>query len=434
MGTRTTSAILLCMGLGTTACTSAAESHPQAEISDSAGWKIVHSRGSSWAEGRSWIVPVEPKLVLGVLNGPEESQFVEIADAARRSDGSVVVVDQGSRTVRLFGPHGGFRKTLGGPGAGPGEFTDPVSVLVTVGDTVVIWDQARLRATRFTPLGDLAAVQTLDWGKLATRLGVETASKGGESGPKGPGRPSGLFPGPMEPLGDGGFLVRLVEKSGITPRSGGFRPRSGALRISADLSVVDTLMLFGDTEQVVVDAPWGKFSVAPPGARTTHLTHLGPSPRICIGDQEDPEISCFGAGMGKTSLRWDIDPVPLTEDDVSSWREETLRLLDPKLSRDQILEILDQVPLPQSRPPFSQILLDPSGNLWTGLGPTAGGSPGSNDFLVFGPDGILLGLVALPRIRVLDIGRDYVLGVYEDELGIQYIHTYDLRKPSGTKG
>jgi len=373
-------------------------------------------------------------LVIGALNGPEEYQFVDIADAARRSDGSVVVVDQGARAVRLFDPHGRFQRTLGAAGAGPGEFTDPVSVLVTVGDTVVVWDRALLRVTRFNPRGDLAAVRTLDWGKLANRLGVEMASKGGEAGAKGPDGPSALFPGPMEPLGDGGFLVRLVEKSGATPRSGRYRPRSGTLRVSGDLSVLDTLMLFGDAEQVVVDAPWGRFPVAPPGARTTLLTHSGTSLRICIGTQEELEISCFGADRGRTALRWDAEPLPFTGDDLSAWREETMRLLAPKLSPDQILEILDQVPVPQSRPPFSRILLDPDGDLWAELGPTRGGSGEANDFMVFGPDGILLGLVALPPIRVLDIGRDHVLGIHEDELGIQYIHVHDLQKPSGTEG
>jgi hypothetical protein len=190
-------------------------------------------------------------------------------------------------------------------------------------------------------------------------------------------------------------------------------------------------MLFGDTERVGVDAPWGAFSVTPPGARQTQITHSGTSPQICVGDQEDREISCFGPGGRKTALRWNMEPAPLTEAQVFAWREATLRLLDPKLSRDQVLEILDQVPVPESRPPYSQILLDPAGNLWAEIGPTIGESGNSNEFLVFGPDGILLGLVALPPIKILEIGMDYVLGVHEDELEIQYIHVHQLRKPPG---
>jgi len=234
----------------------------------------------------------------------------------------------------------------------------------------------------------------------------------------------------MEPLEDGGFLVRLVEKTGALPSSGPYRPRSGALRISADLSVMDTLMLFADTEQVVVDAPWGPYAVPSPGARQTPITHSGTPPRICIGDQEDRQIFCLGAGGGKTMLRWDMDPLPFTADDLSTWREETVRSLDQKLGRDQVLGILDQVPVPRHRPPFSEIFLDPAGALWAELGPSRRRSIGSNGFLVFDPQGILLGVVDLPPIQILEIGLDYVLGVYEDNLEIQYVHRYRLRRPS----
>jgi hypothetical protein len=84
--------------------------------------------------------------------------------------------------------------------------------------------------------------------------------------------------------------------------------------------------------------------------------------------------------------------------------------------------------MPETRPPYYRILLDNAGNLWAERGPTAGRPGGSVDFLVFDPEGILLGVVALPPIQVLDIGDDYVMGVFRDELEIQYVHLYELRK------
>jgi hypothetical protein len=288
--------------------------------------------------------------------------------------------------------------------------------------------------TRFAPQGYLATLQTVDWGKVANRLGLEMMSKGWDSGAKGPGATSGLFPGPMEPLGNGAFLTRLVEKTEAIPPSGSHRPRSGALRVSEDLSVIDTLMFFGDTEQVSVEAPWGPFSVTPPGAKQTRIAHQGNPPRICIGDQEEPEILCFAPDGGRTAFRWVPEPVSMTEEEVNSWREATVRLLDLKLSRDQVLAMLDQVPAPEVRPSYSRILLDPMGNLWAERGPTGGMSGNSTDFLVFDPQGILLGVVTLPPVQILDIGSDYVLGVYEDELEIQYVRIHELRKPSTNTG
>ena len=430
MGIRTREMVFLLAAWGLTTCTPAREPTTSFQASDSAGWHIVHSNRGSWKEGRKWTVSPEPKLVIGVLNGPKEYQFVRIEDGTRLSDGRVVIVDGGAQVVRLYDPRGNFLKTLASSGPGPGEVTDPASVMVTAGDTLVVWDPALLRATRFAPSGDLLSAESVDWGKLAGRLGVEMVPEGeGAGGKKLPWPSPGLFPGHMEPLAEGGFLVRLVEKTGTTPGSGRYRTRSGALRVSADLSVIDTLMLFGDAEQVVVMAPWGKFSVAPPAARNTRIAHSGASQRICIGEAEETEISCFDPGRRKTKLRWHMEPVPLTEDEVSAWREETVRLLDAKLSRSQVLDILDQVPVPRVHPPFTQLFLDPDGNLWAQRGSPRSGSEGSNDLIVFGPEGILKGGVAVPPMRVLEIGRDYVLGVREDGLGIQSVQLHELKKP-----
>jgi hypothetical protein len=434
MKNRTPPLVLLLAVSAATSCTSPADSSPQAEIPDSAGVMIVYNRGPGWVEDQAWTVSSEPDLAIGVLLGPEEYQLVDVAAAARRSDGSLVVVDRGSRTVRLYGPRGTFLKTLGGPGSGPGEFMDPTALLVSAGDSVVVWDEALLRATRFDPHGELAGVETVDWGEVASRLNTGPMSKAGIPGANGKAAAAGLFPGRMEPLEDGWLLVRLVEKTGKAPPSGSHRLHSGALRVSKDLSVIDTLMFFGDTEQVSVDAPWGPFSVAPPLAKQTRTTHQGNPPKICVGDQEGPEIVCFGPGGKRTAIRWVHEPVPLTETEVAAWRDATVELYDLKLNRDQVLGMLDQVPRPEARPPYSTIILDQEGNLWAERGPTAGESKDSIDFLVFDLDGVLLGVVALPPIQVLEIGDDYVVGVRRDELEIQYVQLHGLRKhPNGAR-
>jgi len=407
---------------------------------DSAGRTVVHSGTPRGTEHQGWTVFPDPELVIGVLTGPESYQFVDIADAARLSDGRIVVVDRGARTVRLFRSDGEFRETIGGPGAGPGEFIDPVSVLVTAGDTIVIWDQGQLRVTRFGPLGELTGVRTVDLGRLANGMGPGMPSDGEWAGGKNPGNGkrsgslSGLFPGLMEPMGDGTLLVRLVEKTGATPPPGFHRPRSGAIRISEEGSVMDTLMLFGDTEQVRVHAPWGPFSVTPPGAKQTVIAHSGPSGKTCIGDQEAAEILCFEANGKRTSVRWEGPPVALNEEDIARWREATVEVLAPKLSRKQVLDLLSQVQVPEFRPPYSRILLDPAGSLWAERGPTPGAREGWNDFLVFDPEGALLTVVSLPPIRVLEIGSDHVLGIYEDELEVQYVRLYALRRPPNGAG
>jgi hypothetical protein len=379
------------------------------------------------------VVASEPRLTIGVLNGPEEYQFVDLAAASRRSDGSIVVVDRGSRMVRAYGPDGVYEETLGGPGEGPGEFTDPGWVLVTNGDTVVIWDQALLRATRFGPGGDLVGVQTLDWGKMAGSMGLDIEAIGFEGKELGAktkveAEVSVLYPGEMEPLADGGFLVRLAEKVMEPPGNGPFRIRSGVLRFSSDLSVVDTLLLFPGEERVAVDAPWGRLAVSPPKVRQTWLTHQGNPPTVCVGDQRGPQISCFDPSGAATLIRWEGEPRDLTPDELAAWREGTVRFYDLKLSRQQVLAMLDQVPLPDARPPYAQITLDGLGFLWAEVGPSPGCEGGWVDFLVFHPEGSLLGQVQVPPVQVLEIGEDYLLGVHQDELQVEYLHLYELRR------
>ena len=79
-----------------------------------------------------------------------------------------------------------------------------------------------------------------------------------------------------------------------------------------------------------------------------------------------------------------------------------------------------------------EITLDREGNLWVSLGPTERSSSPSEDYLVFDPAGSLLGVTALPPVRILEIGHDYVLGVYRDDLEVEYVHLYELRKPLGS--
>jgi hypothetical protein len=49
---------------------------------------------------------------------------------------------------------------------------------------------------------------------------------------------------------------------------------------------------------------------------------------------------------------------------------------------------------------------------------------------VFDPSGIWLGTVTLPaRFNPMDIGKDYVLGLWRDEDDVEHIRIYRLRKP-----
>ncbi len=398
------------------ACTSAGGSSTSVEVWDSAGVTIVLSHEPKWREGETWSVPAEPRVTIGLLDGPREYEFFDISAAGRQSDGDFVVVDGGAREVRLYDRDGTFVRTLGGAGSGPGEFENPTGVLVTATDSVIVWDDALYRITRFDSAGEFSVIQSVDRGTVAKAIDPP------------------LYPGEAELLQDDQVLVRLVEKS--QPRTfppGVFRPRSGALRVSADLSRIDTLMFFGGIEQVYVDSPWGgqkagALTVVPPLARRTLTAVAAALSRVCIGDQEGPQAICFGPAASRTVIRWPAGAEPVTEEEVAAWRDTAIALYTQKMSEDVALQLLDQVTVPTLRPPYSWIALDRSGNLWVKQGPASVGPPESVDHLVFDPTGVLLGVVALPPIEVLEIGYDYIVGVYRDELEVEYLHVHEIVK------
>lgn len=73
----------------------------------------------------------------GELVAPES---IALAD-----DGTLFLLDSKPASVRVYGPDGGFLRTVGGEGAGPGEFK--TGFLALRGDTLVVHDPQQARST-----------------------------------------------------------------------------------------------------------------------------------------------------------------------------------------------------------------------------------------------------------------------------------------------
>lgn len=403
-------ALLCCLAAG--ACTTGDASTD--DMSVAAGVALVISDAPAWGENQRWSVASDPALVIGVLEGAEEYQFVRVVAAARQSDGDLVVADAGTRTVRLYDEAGRFVLNLGTGGSGPGEFQEPAQVMIGPADAIRVWDDAAFRVTRFDADGALTGVDVVGRAGVAKALDPP------------------LYPGSAQLLPGGDLVVRLVEKIGKTKSQFSTepsRPRSGALLVSADVSEIDTLMLFGDAETVSVASVFGPLPIVPPLARTTQITIHGKEDRACIGEQAAPEIMCFGPGDARMVLRWSDEARAVRPEEVAAWREATMEDYQLKLSRDDAARLVDQVVPAEVRPPYSSLLLDHSGHLWVERGPTEERGAETVDYMVFDPAGALLGVVPLPPLEVLEIGDDYVVGVYRDEFGVQYLGVFDLRRP-----
>jgi hypothetical protein len=396
------------------------EPPPPASVTDgdAADVTIVESHKAQWEAGEAWSVPAQPQQTIGVRDGDEAYQFFDISAAARQTDGDFVVADAGARTVRLYSPDGVFKRIVGGAGSGPGEFQSATQILIQAEDSILVWDDIAYRLTRFDSAGNLAGVHSFSRARIAKAV---TAP---------------LYPGSALFLSSGELLVRLIEKSRDLPAAGRFRPGSGALRVSPDYSVIDTVLLFGDVEQVLVESPWGPLPVVPALAKNTSIAVQSTEPRVCIGDQEGPEVRCFERDGSATALRWREKPIAVrdNEREVVAWRESTTELYRQKLSPDEARRLVAQIPVPVERPEYSQLVIDRNGNLWVRRGPTASDGSESTEYLVFDRTGKLLGPLQLPPIRILEIGSDYVMGIYLDELEVQYLQVFGIMKPTTAEG
>jgi hypothetical protein len=78
-------------------------------------------------------------------------------------------------------------------------------------------------------------------------------------------------------------------------------------------------------------------------------------------------------------------------------------------------------------PAYSAMAVDPEGNLWVENYRYPGQEESS--WSVFATTGRWLGVVQLPRgLQVYQIGGNFVLGVWQDEMGVEYIRLHTLEK------
>ncbi len=112
-------------------------------------------------------------------------------------------------------------------------------------------------------------------------------------------------------------------------------------------------------------------------------------------------------------------------------KEERLENTDNESWRQRLEHMLNEMPFPETMPAHAGILVDEAGNLWVG----EYRRPGDDQprWNVFDPEGHWLGTVDTPpRFAIDQIGDDFVLGRYRDELDVEYVRLYKLIKPAET--
>jgi hypothetical protein len=297
---------------------------------------------------------------------------------------------------------------VGGPGEGPGEFGLIAALRRLAGDTILVADAVTPRLTLIGPRGEL--VRTVPLEPLADRMP----------------RLRGLVDDTL-----GVYRVTFFER-----RRGGSAPVRDtfllALRPTTGGATTE-LGRFPATEKFNQVLPSG--SVAGwnlPLGRDLYTAVGGE--RIWVGVSDTYRIEGYdGASRLRTVVRLDRPLRPVTGAERERFFAQQLAGADEPQQRQMYLDFHAVAEFPPTMPAFSALHTDADGHLWVRdyAPPWADEEP---LWRVYDATGRAVATVRTPQgLDVHEIGPDYLIGRWRDELDIEYIRMHRLVRGRGTR-
>jgi len=367
--------------------------------SDSAGVTLVMSHGPEWKDGTEWTITSEPLVQIGVVDGPREYRLDRVLGVTRLADGRIAVLNGGDQELRFYDRNGAFLQSVGGEGGGPGELRRSTGLHRTPGDTLVVASHADTERSYFSPTGEFLKRESFPYASLATLLGQVFGC---------PRRP-GLLP-------DGSYLAC----AGIVDQS---RDGSQDLQVSHYLVRVPFSLDWADTLGVLQGPEFG-VNYGSPG---TQIASRRDPLQVFLGDPATFTIAVLEGGRGLVqSIRYPQGISSVTEDQrqeyvayLEEWQADRPNaVLSPPIEDRTTADV---------KPGFQGLIADESGSLWAIRFSPPWDSPQAA--LIFGPEGQLLGEVAFPPgLEILEVGKDYVLGISRDEFDVEQVAMYQLNR------
>jgi hypothetical protein len=395
----------------TAACASEGALSDAYTVRDSAGIRIVESIQPTWGVGEGWTVTAEPVLHIGVADGgAEEYRFTVIAGPAQHGgtwqlgDGTIVAADFGTRQVRRYAADGTFMNAWGRRGDGPGEFQQ-FQVLPYRGDSILVIDVVRY--SFYDREGSLGRMVTVDLREVDV---------------------SGARPRPIAATGlqlafdDGSFLAIRNPAAIFTPGECQSSERI-FFRFDAQGQLADTIGVYPAPDRCFPDPASGLLSL-PFDQEFVFTTH---GTDVYVGGVDGFEVRRVSVEGSQTLIRAAHLDLTTTDAHRSGYRDnarEVVRAnnMDMAAAERALLE----VEYPPTVPAFSQLMVDSDGHLWVRHYKQRWAG-GPETWSVFAPEGHLLGTVDTPEsLQVRQIERDFILGIWTDELEIRYVRKYGL--------
>ena len=358
----------------------------------------------------------EPMVTIGVTGGQEEQELFEVAGAARLADGSIVVYESGAFRLQRFGPDGEHLWSRGQPGEGPGDFANFAQLLVPCASeqSIMIYDIYNLRTTVFDGEGTLLRTFPLEF-QESSAYDI-TCAPGGRLVFSGWGHERPSEPGPYRTTGD----VAFSDGGEITLL------REGILAEDRLATANSAGMLTGST----------------PGIWSRKLRFAATDEGVWLGTGDDYEMEFLDwAGTTTRTVRWEGPDLTVTQMHVDAYREAVSDSFASGLdfwARNNPGQVgssdwqqrferrweRDQEALPPAFPAYDQVMLGDDGVLWIEDFPRPG-EP-SEWFVLDERGQRTRSMTVPPAITLLDIGADWVLVTYRDEMDVERVALYSL--------
>jgi len=370
-------------------------------VRDSAGIQMVESAAPAWEPGVGWTLAAEPSLEIGLLDGPEEYVFDRIGEVFLLSDGRIAASNRRTSEIRYFASDGTFLNAVGGAGEGPGEFQS-MRTWPGTADTLLVYDSRLARVTTLDPEGG-----------FVTSIRIE-----GESGLG--------FPTPFGSTSDGGSFV--------TNGTGGYGAGASGL-LQGNEIIFSRHSPEGEFRNVIARFQAGPQWAYTSGGRTgaTYLpysvgwtVYAWEPEHVFLGLGVEPEIEVRDPdGSMVRLIRWEAERRSVGDQEIAEYREESLAYFEDPNEKRYWEGWLKEVPFPDVLPTFDGLLVDRTGHLWVEQYQPFWKE--SHTWSILSPDGEWLGDMETPSaLRITEIGADYILGVWKDEMDVEFVRMYAL--------
>jgi len=368
-------------------------------VRDSSGVTIVEN--PEVAPAFDWVLTGAPIVEIGGSDLGEEYELYSVRSAARLSDGRIVIGNGGTFELRFYSQSGEYLNAVGREGEGPGEFSRMGWMQCLPGDSLFVYDYDLRRLAVFNADGDFVR-------------GIRF-----ESTPELP------FASPIGIYSDRSLLARGFADTRGVPPDGLQRYESPMFHLDASGGLINELGLYSGDEQ---------YYRAFDGGFSFHDAVFPKNTRFVVRDDvmyvaaNDSFEIRFQTPDGAPSkiVRRHHTPVPVTNEHLRIELERRVAAAGSG-ERSSVDEVFDEIRKPEFFPAYLHMHVDDGRNMWVQRYPVPGAT--SATWSVFDSAGTLLGELDAPLgFEPYQIGDDFLLGKWRDEMDVEYVRMYELRK------